>query len=76
MSNSFLFVNATEIYQFKAKVSEMERYPLCLGNISGNFSANNMKKKEEKTGSNGCCTIFLLIIDLLMLVTLSISVSI
>ena len=25
-------------------------YPLCLGNISGNFSASNMKK----TGLNGC----------------------
>ena len=43
-SNSFLFVNATKIYQFKAKDFEIETYPLCLGNISGNFSANNMKK--------------------------------
>ena len=47
-SNSFLFVNATKIYQFKAKGSE-KKYPLCLGNISGDFSANNMKK----TGLNG-----------------------
>ena len=49
-SNSFLFGNATKIYQFKAKDSEMKKYPLCLGNISGDFSANNMKK----TGLNGC----------------------
>ena len=43
-SNSFLFVNATKIYQFKAKNSEIKKYPLCLGNILGDFPANNMKK--------------------------------
>ena len=32
------------MYQFKAKDSEINKYPLCLGNISGNISANNMKK--------------------------------
>ena len=47
-SNSFLFVNATKIYQFKAKDSEIKKYPLCLGNISGDFSANNMKKNKIK----------------------------
>ena len=41
--NSFLFVNATKIYQFKAKDSEIKKYLFCLGNISGDFSANNMK---------------------------------
>ena len=51
-SNSFLFINATKIYKFKAKDSEIKKDPLCLANISGNFSANNMKKK--KTGLNGC----------------------
>ena len=30
----FLFVNAVEIYQFKAKDSEIKQYPLCLGNTS------------------------------------------
>ena len=48
-SSSFLFVNATKIYQFRAKDSEINKYPLCLGNISEDFSANNMKK----TGLNG-----------------------
>ena len=48
-SNSFLFVSATKIYQYKAKGSEIKKYPFCLGNISGDFSANNMKK----TGLNG-----------------------
>ena len=33
-SNSFLFVNATKIYQFKAKESEIKGYTLCLVNIS------------------------------------------
>ena len=31
--NSFLFVNATKIYQVKAKDSEIKDYALCLGNI-------------------------------------------
>ena len=49
-SKSFLFVSATKLYQFKAHDSEIKRYPLCLRNISGDFSANNMKK----TGLNRC----------------------
>ena len=32
--NSYLFVNDTEIYKFKAKDSEIVAIPLCLGNIS------------------------------------------
>ena len=32
-SNSFLFVNATKIYQFKAKHSEIKNHTMCLGNI-------------------------------------------
>ena len=37
-SNRFLFDNTTKIYQFKAKDSEIKRYLLCLGEISGDFS--------------------------------------
>ena len=48
-SNSFLFVNATKIHQFKAKDFEIKKCPLCLENISVDFSANNMKK----SGLNG-----------------------
>ena len=33
-NNSFLFVNATKVYHFKAKNSEIKDYTLCLGNIS------------------------------------------
>ena len=47
-SNSFLFVNATKIYQFKAKDSEIKYYALCLGNTSRDFTINNMKKDRIK----------------------------
>ena len=43
---SSLFVNATKIYKFKAKNFEIKKYPLCLGNISGDFSAKSIKKSE------------------------------
>ena len=43
-SNSFLFVNATKIYQFKAKNSKIKDYALCLGNLSKDFTIDNMKK--------------------------------
>ena len=33
-AHSYLFVNGTEIYKFKAKYSEIVATPLCLGNIS------------------------------------------
>ena len=49
VSNTFLFVNATKIHQFKANDSEIKKYPLCLGNISKDFSSINMK---NKTGLN------------------------
>ena len=48
-ANSYLFVNGTEIIKFKAKDSEILAYSLCLGNISKDWSQDNMKK----TGFNG-----------------------
>ena len=33
------------MYEFKAKQSEIKPYPLCLGNISKDFTADNMKKQ-------------------------------
>ena len=48
-ATSFLFVNTTKIHQFKAKDSEIKRYPLCLENISKDFCVDNMKK----SGLNG-----------------------
>ena len=49
-AHSYLFVNGTEIYNFKAKDSEIVAGPLSLGNISKDWSVDNMKK----TGFNGC----------------------
>ena len=47
--NSYLFVNGKEIIKFKAKDSEIAATPLCLGNISKDWSVDNMKD----TGLNG-----------------------
>ena len=44
-----IFVNSTEIYKFTAKDSEIVVTPLCLGSISKDWAADNMKK----TGFNG-----------------------
>ena len=43
-ANSYLFVNGTEIYKFKAKDSEILVGLICLGNISKDWSVNNMTK--------------------------------
>ena len=45
-ANSYLFVYGREIYKFKAKDSEILATPLCLGNISKDWSKDNMKKTE------------------------------
>ena len=45
-ANSYLFVNGTEIYKFKAKDSEIIARSLCLGNISEDWSTDNMKKNK------------------------------
>ena len=47
--NSYLFVNGTDIYKFKARDSEIVASPLFLGKISKGWSTDNMKK----TGFNG-----------------------
>ena len=47
-ANSYLFVNDREIIKFKAKDFEISAYPLCLGNISKDWSVNNMKKTGLK----------------------------
>ena len=47
--NSYLFDDGTEIHKFKAKDFKIVATPLCLGNISKDWSTDNMKK----TGFNG-----------------------
>ena len=48
-ANSYLFFNGTEIIKFKAKDSKIVASPLCLRNISKDWSVDNMKD----TGLNG-----------------------
>ena len=43
-ANSYLFVNGTEFYKFKAKDSEIAAPPLCVGNIWKDWSVDNLKK--------------------------------
>ena len=44
--NSYLFVNGTEIIKFKAKDSNIVASPLCLGNISKDWSVDKMKELD------------------------------
>ena len=64
-ANSYLFVNGSEIYKFKAKDSEIVSTLLCLGNISKEWSTD-MKKQDFRIMS----VILVLIIMQLMLVIL------
>ena len=44
--NSYVFVNGVEIHIFKAKYSAINAVLLCVGNISKDFSVDNMEKTE------------------------------
>ena len=55
-NNIFLFVNATKVYQFKPKDTEIKDYALCLDNVSKYFIINNMKKKKKRIKKS--CKIF------------------
>ena len=71
-ANSYLFVNGTEIYKFKVKDSEIVATPLCLGNVSKDWSADNMKKLDLMV----MFMALVLITMLLMFMTSKISISI
>ena len=47
--NSYIFVKGVEVCKLKAKDSEINSVPLFLGNVSEDFSVDNM----EKTGLYG-----------------------
>ena len=49
-ANNYLFVNDTEIHKFKGNDSEVVATPLRLGNISKDWSVDNMKKKKGLDG--------------------------
>ena len=63
--NRYLFVNGTEIIKFKAKDSEIVASPLCLGNISKDWSTDNMKKQ-------GLLDMFIILVQIIMLLQLMI----
>ena len=43
-ANSYLFVNGSEIIKFKAKDSKIVATPLCLWNITKDWTEDNMKR--------------------------------
>ena len=43
-ANCYLFANGKEIHKYKANDSEILATPLCLGNISKDWTVDNMKK--------------------------------
>ena len=47
-ANSYLFVNGKETVKVHANDSEIAASPLCLGNISKDWSTDNMKKNWAK----------------------------
>ena len=49
-ANNYLLANGTELYKFKAKDSEIVAIPLCLENISKDWSVDYMKKKPGLNG--------------------------
>ena len=63
--NSYLFINGTEIYKFIAKDSEIVATPLCLGNISKNWSVDNMRKLD-------LMVMFMILVLIMMLLQLTI----
>ena len=44
--NSYIFANGDKITDFTAKDSEINNDPICLGNISKDFSESDTKKQD------------------------------
>ena len=63
-ANSYLFGNGTKIYKLKAKDSETVATPSCFGNISKDWSVDNIKKLDLMV----IFIILVLIMILLMLI--------
>ena len=68
-ANSYLFVNDTKIYNFKAKDSEIVATPLCLGKISKDCSTYNMKKKKQVSVDMSMILVIMMLLILMMLKT-------
>ena len=68
-ANSYLFVNGKELIKFKAKDCEIVASPLCLGNISKDWSTDNMKKTD-------LLVMFMILVQIIMLLQLKIFIII
>ena len=66
-ANSYLLVNGTEIYKFKAKDSEIGASPLCLENISKYWSTDNMKKKKQVLMDMSMILVLIMMLVILMI---------
>ena len=55
--NSYIFLKDVKIYKFKAKDSEINAAPICLGNVLKDFSVDTIKK----IGYMDMCIIFQLV---------------
>ena len=76
-NNSFLYVNVTKIYQFKAKNQQNKTKPVVPRKyFTINQKKNAVIKMKKKTGLNEYEYNFLLTIILLILVILSIFIII
>ena len=67
-ANSYLFVNGTEIYKFKAKNSEIATTPLCLKD----WSIDNMKKKQDLMVIFFILVLIMILLMLMILTTFTI----
>ena len=64
-ASSYLFVNGAEIIKFKAKDSKIVARPICLDNISKDWSTDNMKKQD-------LLVMFMILVQIIMLLKLMI----
>ena len=71
-SKNFLHVNAVKMYQLATKGSETNPYSFCVGNMSKDFTIENINKQGLKEVSK----FFLLITMLMILVIFQISTDI
>ena len=45
--NSYFFVNGKEATKFKAKNSELIKYPMCFGDLSKDYNTNSLHNKTQ-----------------------------
>ena len=42
-NNGYLFINSKKVTKFKARISELIKYPICLGGLAKDYSENSRK---------------------------------